>query len=98
MTGAVAADNFLIGIPAGLSTTAVLWINQFPDYYADKKARQSKPDSDVRFEEFHPGIRNIDLISLPVKRITDNISCIFNLDRPDSCFNTRVCKSYRSPL
>jgi 1,4-dihydroxy-2-naphthoate polyprenyltransferase len=38
MTGFVRSEHFLIGIPAGLSTVAILWINQFPDYDADKSA------------------------------------------------------------
>jgi len=38
ITGTVALSYFLIGIPAGLSTAAILWINQFPDYDADKAA------------------------------------------------------------
>jgi 1,4-dihydroxy-2-naphthoate octaprenyltransferase len=38
VSGAIELSHFLIGIPAGLSTTAILWINQFPDYDADKAA------------------------------------------------------------
>jgi 1,4-dihydroxy-2-naphthoate polyprenyltransferase len=38
MTGFVRSEHFLIGIPSGLATTAILWINQFPDYEADKSA------------------------------------------------------------
>lgn len=38
MSGSVSLSHFLIGIPAGLSTTAILWINQFPDFEADKAA------------------------------------------------------------
>ena len=35
MTGAVALPDFLLGLPPGLLTTAILWINQFPDAAAD---------------------------------------------------------------
>jgi 1,4-dihydroxy-2-naphthoate octaprenyltransferase len=38
MTGLVQVEYFLIGVPFGVSTTAILWINQFPDYEADKTA------------------------------------------------------------
>ncbi len=38
ITGTLRPDFFYIGIPGGLSTTAILWINQFPDYDADKAA------------------------------------------------------------
>lgn len=38
LTGLVHAEYFLIGVPFGLSTTAILWINQFPDFEADKIA------------------------------------------------------------
>jgi 1,4-dihydroxy-2-naphthoate octaprenyltransferase len=38
MSGSVALSYFLIGIPSGLATAAILWINQFPDYEADKAA------------------------------------------------------------
>ncbi len=36
LTGAVAPVDFLLGLPIGLLITAILWINQFPDYAADK--------------------------------------------------------------
>lgn len=36
LTGALSAVDFLIGLPIGLLITAVLWINQFPDYEADQ--------------------------------------------------------------
>jgi 1,4-dihydroxy-2-naphthoate octaprenyltransferase len=55
IAGTVTSVNFLIGIPAGLSTTAVLWINQFPDYAADKTS--GKANLTVRL-----GLRN----SIPV--------------------------------
>lgn len=38
LTGNVLPEYFIIGIPFGLSTTAILWINQFPDFEADKSA------------------------------------------------------------
>ncbi len=38
MTGGVRPLYFIIGLPAGLSTLAILWINQFPDYDSDKTA------------------------------------------------------------
>ena len=36
LTGAVSLIDFLLGVPIGLLITAILWINQFPDYEADK--------------------------------------------------------------
>ncbi len=36
LTGAVTLIDFLLGIPIGLLITAILWINEFPDYEADK--------------------------------------------------------------
>lgn len=36
MTGSVTWQDFFIGLPVGLLITAVLWINQFPDFAADK--------------------------------------------------------------
>ncbi len=38
LTGSVALADFLIGVPIGLLTIAILWINQFPDELADKAA------------------------------------------------------------
>lgn len=38
MTGVARPEHFFIGIPAGLATTAILWINQFPDHDADNSA------------------------------------------------------------
>jgi 1,4-dihydroxy-2-naphthoate octaprenyltransferase len=38
LTDTLSLNHFLIGIPPGLLTTLILWINQFPDYEADKKA------------------------------------------------------------
>jgi 1,4-dihydroxy-2-naphthoate octaprenyltransferase len=38
MTGQVAPVDFLVGAPIGLLTTAILWINQFPDEAADRRA------------------------------------------------------------
>ncbi len=38
MTGVVRKEHFLVGVPAGLATAAILWINQFPDYNSDKFA------------------------------------------------------------
>jgi 1,4-dihydroxy-2-naphthoate polyprenyltransferase len=35
LTGQVSWLDFLIGLPIGLLTTAILWINQFPDMTAD---------------------------------------------------------------
>lgn len=37
LTDTLSLDHFLIGIPPGLLTTLILWINEFPDYEADKK-------------------------------------------------------------
>ena len=36
LTGRVTWEDFAIGLPVGLLTTAVLWINQFPDEDADR--------------------------------------------------------------
>lgn len=36
MTGQVSWVDFLVGVPIGLLTTAILWINQFPDEKADR--------------------------------------------------------------
>jgi 1,4-dihydroxy-2-naphthoate octaprenyltransferase len=36
LTGSVTLADFLIGIPIGLLTTAILWINQFPDEDSDR--------------------------------------------------------------
>lgn len=38
LTGKLAWQDFLIGLPIGLLTTAILWINQFPDMTADALA------------------------------------------------------------
>ncbi|MCH7481118.1 MAG: prenyltransferase, partial [Chloroflexi bacterium] len=37
-TGTLSTEAFLVGIPIGLLTTAILWINQFPDEASDKAA------------------------------------------------------------
>jgi 1,4-dihydroxy-2-naphthoate octaprenyltransferase len=37
LTGSVSPSDFLIGIPIGLLTTAILWINQFPDEVSDRE-------------------------------------------------------------
>jgi 1,4-dihydroxy-2-naphthoate polyprenyltransferase len=37
MTGTVHGFDFVLGIPLGLLTTAILWINQFPDVDADAR-------------------------------------------------------------
>lgn len=37
LTGQVSLTDFLVGIPIGLLTTAILWINQFPDEEADRE-------------------------------------------------------------
>lgn len=36
LTGRVTWQDFLVGLPVGLLTTAILWINQFPDETADR--------------------------------------------------------------
>lgn len=36
LTGRVTWEDFAIGLPVGLLTTAILWINQFPDEIADR--------------------------------------------------------------
>lgn len=38
LTGAISVQAFLVGIPVGLLTTAILWINEFPDAPSDEKA------------------------------------------------------------
>jgi 1,4-dihydroxy-2-naphthoate octaprenyltransferase len=37
LTGSFSLADFLIGIPVGLLTTAILWINQFPDEDSDRE-------------------------------------------------------------
>lgn len=37
MTGSVSPWDFLVGIPIGILTTAILWINQFPDEVSDRE-------------------------------------------------------------
>ncbi len=36
LTGSMSLVDFLVGIPIGLLTTAILWINQFPDEDSDR--------------------------------------------------------------
>ena len=38
MSGTLSWPAFAIGVPQGLFIAAVIWINQFPDYQADRKA------------------------------------------------------------
>lgn len=38
LRGSVETGDFLIGIPMGLLTTAILWVNEFPDTPADLRA------------------------------------------------------------
>jgi 1,4-dihydroxy-2-naphthoate polyprenyltransferase len=38
MTGALTGQAFLLGFPLGFLIAAVIWINQFPDYQADRDA------------------------------------------------------------
>jgi 1,4-dihydroxy-2-naphthoate octaprenyltransferase len=37
-SGAFSIENFLIGIPNGCIVANILWINEFPDYEADRDA------------------------------------------------------------
>lgn len=37
MTGEITLAAFLLGIPSGFLITAVIWINQFPDFLADRQ-------------------------------------------------------------
>lgn len=37
LTGSVSLADFLVGLPIGLLTIAILWINQFPDIEADRE-------------------------------------------------------------
>jgi 1,4-dihydroxy-2-naphthoate polyprenyltransferase len=37
LTGSITWEAFFIGLPVGLLTTAILWINQFPDMASDAK-------------------------------------------------------------
>ena len=37
LTGGVTVTDFLVGVPIGLLTIAILWINEFPDIEADKE-------------------------------------------------------------
>lgn len=36
VTGGMTVDSFVLGIPQGFLITGVIWINEFPDYDADK--------------------------------------------------------------
>lgn len=38
MSGSLSGSAFLLGVPQGFFITAVIWINQFPDYEADRLA------------------------------------------------------------
>lgn len=38
VSGTMIVDSFIIGIPQGFLITGVIWINEFPDYEADKSA------------------------------------------------------------
>ena len=38
VSGTMTVDSFIIGIPQGFLITGVIWINEFPDYEADKNA------------------------------------------------------------
>jgi 1,4-dihydroxy-2-naphthoate octaprenyltransferase len=38
MTGLLSLQAFLLGVPLGFLITAVIWINQFPDFEADRDA------------------------------------------------------------
>jgi 1,4-dihydroxy-2-naphthoate octaprenyltransferase len=40
-TGSLSLESFAIGFPHGFLITAVIWINQFPDYQADREAGKS---------------------------------------------------------
>lgn len=40
MTGLLTWEAFALGIPPGFLITAVIWINQFPDFEADRDARK----------------------------------------------------------
>jgi len=37
-SGSLSLESFAIGFPQGFLITAVIWVNQFPDYQADKEA------------------------------------------------------------
>lgn len=38
VAGEISITPFIISLPLGIMTSAILWINQFPDYLTDKKA------------------------------------------------------------
>ena len=40
ITGSLSWPDFLLGIPHGFFIMAVIWINEFPDYQADHKAKK----------------------------------------------------------
>ena len=40
ITGSISWSAFLLGIPNGFLIMAVIWINQFPDYQADREANK----------------------------------------------------------
>lgn len=39
-TGQLSARPLLVGVPLGILIAAVLWINEFPDYEADRRANK----------------------------------------------------------
>ncbi len=41
ITGQLTLMHFLIGIPQGILTCAIIWINEFPDFPADKEANKN---------------------------------------------------------
>jgi 1,4-dihydroxy-2-naphthoate octaprenyltransferase len=40
MSGRLTGEAFLLGFPLGFLITAIIWINEFPDYQADKAAKK----------------------------------------------------------
>src|SRR5207248_4804707 len=40
LTRELSPMSFLVGVPAGLLTTAILWVNEFPDAASDAKAHR----------------------------------------------------------
>jgi len=41
VSGAMTVDSFIVGIPQGFLIMGVIWINEFPDYEADKSVQKN---------------------------------------------------------
>jgi len=57
MSGSLSWPAFAIGVPQGFFITGVIWINQFPDYEADRSA--NKRNLVVKLRPGIPGISTV---------------------------------------